>query len=198
MECVSPTAHFFIIERICTYTEICSIICKRIIYLIVCNSPSHHYIRNGMSLWEHILDFLARPYVPIRYTVIYHVFLILIPFFAAALCYLSFTDIFHNLESITRFKSLIYKVCHNIISRTNGSRNCSLSLLQQSLGISEPYVRTMRKSCNTNKIRKCLWLSLNNHSHGKVCTKFRYSKAPKFAAPDILRLNLKSTCVFKQ
>ena len=51
-----------------------------------------------------------------------------------------------------------------------------VSILDQCLSISKPYIGSMRQPRNTDKIRKALWMRILKHLNYKVCPKFRYSK----------------------
>ena len=88
-------SHFLIVKCCGSYTKISCVICKRIKYLTVCNTPCHHNIRCSMCLREHVLDSLTRPYIPVWYTVVNHILLPLRPFFAFAGCDLTLSDHFH-------------------------------------------------------------------------------------------------------
>ena len=169
-------SHFLIVKCCGSYTKISCVICKRIKYLTVCNTPCHHNIRCSMCLREHVLDSLAWPYIPVRYTMVNHILLPLRPFFTFAGCNLTLSDHFHYLKWFLWIKSLLDKIYHNIVSCTYSCWNSSFSFFNKSLCIAKPYISTMRKSCDTDKVWEILWLSIHKHLHSKVSTKLWYSK----------------------
>ena len=110
----------------------------------------------------------------------------------------SFTDTLHDGKCQAAFHPFSNKVDHNIISRTDRGGNGRRSVLNQYLGISKPYVRTMRKSRNTYQVGKIFRLGIDQHLHGKVCTKLRDPEASQPAAADILRADPQSLRSRKQ
>ena len=108
-----------------------------------------------MGLREHVLDQLAGPDIPVRNIMVFHG---LDPFVTETF---SFTDTLHDGKCQAAFHPFSNKVDHNIISRTDRSGNGRRSVLDQYLGISKPYVRTMRKSRNTYQVGKIFRLGIN-------------------------------------
>ena len=119
------------------------------------DTVGHHNVGRRMGLREHILDQLAGPDIPVRNIMIFHS---LDPFVTETF---SFTDTLHDGKCQTAFHPFSNKVDHNIISRTDRGGNGRRSVLNQYLGISKPYVRTMRKSRNTYQVGKIFRLGIN-------------------------------------
>ena len=143
------------------------------INLIPCDPPCHHNISCCMGFREHVFDLLTRPDIPVWYIMIsHHLFLFICKS-------LSFSDSFHDLKWRFLFQSLIDQIYHDIISTTDCCGNNRISILDQCLRISKPYIGSMRQSRNTDKIRKALWMRILKHLNYKVCPKFRYSKWSK-------------------
>ena len=59
---------------------------------------------------------------------------------------LALTDSLHDLEGLRFIKSLLNQVDHDIVSTTDTCIDGSLPLLNKSLGIAKPNVRTMGKT----------------------------------------------------
>ena len=145
-----------------------------------------------MSFGEHVLDLFAGPDIPFRNIMLPHSSLPLVPE------PLSFSHALHDRKCKAALHSHTDQIDHNIVSGTDRCGNGSLSFLDQSLGISQPYVRTMSKSRDPDQIRKILWLGINKHLHGKVCTKLRHTQTAKLAPSNILRSDAQSFCAGKK
>ena len=188
----SPLAHQFIRKSGCPDAEKSGIKRQGIINLAICDTPCHHYISRRMRLRKHILDLFARPDIPIRHFSLCHGLL------HFRLQSLSFPDALHNGKSKGAFHPHPDQVHHNIIPRANRRGDRRLSLLNQSLGVPQPYIRTMSQSGNPYQIRKCLGLCVNQHLHGKFRTELRNSQSAQLTAADLLRHNPKRLRIFEQ
>ena len=145
-----------------------------------------------MSLREHILDQLTGPDIPVRNSMLFHG---LDPLITKTF---SLTDTLHDRKRKATFHSFSDKVDHNIVSGTDSCGNGCLTLLDQHLGITQPYIRTMRKPCNTDQVREVFRLGVNKHLHGEICTKFRDSQTSELTSANIFRFNFQSLCTCKQ
>ena len=134
-----------------------------------------------MCLREHVLNFFTGPNIPFRYIMFSH------SCFPLITKSLSFTDGLHDSERKTALYAHTDEVDHDVISCTDCGGNRCFSLFDQGLCIAKPYVRTMRQTGNTYKVRKILWLCINQHLHRKIRTKLRHTKAAKLTAADIFR-----------
>lgn len=75
---------------------------------------------------------------------------------------LSFSHALHDRKCKAALHSHTDQIDHNIVSGTDCCGNGSLSFLDQSLGISQPHVRTMSKSRDPDQIRKYFgWVSIS-------------------------------------
>ena len=184
--------HQFIGKSCGTDTEICTVISQRLEYLEPGDSVCHHNVSCRMGFREHIFDFFAGPDIPVRNAVFFHGG---DPLISETF---SFTDALHNSKGKTTFHTLTDQVDHNIITGTDCRGNSSFSLFNQCLRISQPYIRTVGKSGNTDQIRKIFRLGIHKHLHGEISTKFWNSQTAKLAAADILRINSKSFCTGKK
>ena len=184
--------HELIIESGSSDTEICGIVGEGIIDLTVSDSPSHHNVSCSMGFGEHVFDLFAGPYVPIRHIVLFHLF------FPFRLQSFSFTHAFHDGKGLFAVHPFSDEIYHNIITGTDCSGNGRLSFLNQSLGISKPNVCTVGKSCNTHKIREMGRFRIDQHLHGKFCTKFRDAKGAKGNPTYLFRSNSKGFCAGKK
>ena len=153
--------HQLIVKGCGTDTEKCRIISQRVKYLTPCNSPCHHNVCRRMRLREHILDFFTGPHIPVRHPVIQHVFLIFRPFLAFSIGNGTFSYTLHNGKRLLTVQSFTDQICHDIVSGTDRSGNRCFSFLNQSLGITKPYVCSMGQTCDSDQIRKCLWFGIN-------------------------------------
>ena len=129
--------HFFIIKGIGSYTVICTVVSQRIKHLAVSYSPCHHNVSCGMCLWEHILDFITRPYIPVWNTVFPHN---LLPFRCKSL---TFSYLLHYCKCKLTFKSFLDKVYHNVISCTYRRRYGCLALFKKCLCVTKPYISSV-------------------------------------------------------
>ena len=186
-----PLTHQFIVKRCGTDTEKCRIISKWIKYLAPGNTPRHHNISRRMGFREHIFDFFTGPHIPVRHTVIQHILFIFRPFFTFSIGNGTFSYTLHNRKCFFTVQPFTDQIRHNIISRTDCRRNGCFSFLNQRLGISKPYVCSMRQSCDSDQIRKCLRFGIDQHLHREISTKLRDSKSSKLTATNIFRLNAK-------
>ena len=144
-----------------------------------------------MCLREHILDFITRPYIPVWNTVFPHN---LLPFRCKSL---TFSYLLHYCKCKLTFKSFLDKVYHNVISCTYRRRYGCLALFKKCLCVTKPYISSVWKPCNSYKVRKILWLSINKHLHSKICTKLWYSKCTKLTTANILRCNSKCRSILE-
>ena len=81
--------------------------------------------------------------------------------FPVGLQSLTLTDRLHDRKRKTLLKPLLDQIDHDIITRTDRSLDRRLSFLNECLGISQPYIRTMGKAGDTHKVRKVLRLCIN-------------------------------------
>ena len=186
-----PLTHDLIRECIGTDPEIGSIISQRIIDLTVSDPVSHHDIGRRMGLREHVLDLLTGPDIPVRHAMLRHILLKLRPLLTLPFCHGSLTHTLHDGKGFLTVKPLVDKICHNIVTGTDSRGNGSLSAPDQLLCVIQPYVRSMRKTGNTDQIRKCLWLGIHYHLDNEVCSKLRDTKTPYRAAANVVRLDAK-------
>ena len=145
-----------------------------------------------MCFREHILDLFTRPYIPFRYIMFSH------SCFPLITKPLTFTYSLHDGERETALYPHTDEVDHDIISCTDCSGNCCFSLFDESLCISQPYVCTMRQTCNTYKVRKILRLCINKHLHRKIRTKLRHTETAELTAADIFRFDSQCLRTCKQ
>ena len=96
-----------------------------------------------MRLREHVLDLLAGPDIPVRYIVVKHVLLPLRPLITLSFRNDTFSHILHDLKGLLRFQSHTDQIRHDIISCADCGGNGGLLLLDQSLRITKPHIRTM-------------------------------------------------------
>ena len=136
-----------------------------------------------MRLREHVLDLLTGPDIPVRNPVLRHLL------FPLRLQSLALTDRLHDRKRKTFLKSLLDQIDHDIITRTDRSLNRCLALLDERLGIPQPYIRTMGQTRDTHKVRKILRLRVNQHLHREIRTELRNPERTKLTPADILRLD---------
>ena len=103
-----------------------------------------------MGLRKHVLDLLTGPDVPVRHIVGFHLL------FPLRFQSLTFTDALHDGEGKLTLQSLIDQVDHDIITGTDGRGNGRFSFLYQCLCITQPHIRTMGQTGDTDQIRKRL------------------------------------------
>ncbi len=179
--------HHLITEIICSDTEECCIVLKRIVDLEPGNSPRHHDICRSMCLREHVLDLLTRPHVPVRYSVGCHLSLPILPFVTFALGNYSLTNLLHDVEGKSGIKSHVYQINHDIITAADSCRYSTLARLDEFLRIAQPYIGSMCQTCYSHKIWETCRLCIYKHLHGKVSSELWYTQTSKRYSVDILR-----------
>ena len=108
-----------------------------------------------MGFREHILDLLTRADIPVRHPVFLHLF------FPFRLQSFTFPDALHNGEGHSRFQTFIDQIDHNIVTGTDTGGNGSGSRFDQVLGVPQPYICTMGKSCDTDQVGEGGGIGLN-------------------------------------
>ena len=85
------------------------------------------------GLWEHVFDFKAGIYIPLRHIVFLHgVYMLL----GQLLVSLALSHYLHNLERHGGVKTLVHKVNHNAVSCSDNLGNGAYVLGNQILGVS--------------------------------------------------------------
>ena len=62
------------------------------------------------------------------------------------------------------------QICHNVVTGTYNLRNCTSSVFNKLLSVTEPNIGTMGQSRNLKQVGKCFRLSFKQHSANKVCS----------------------------
>ena len=122
---------------------------------------------------------------------IQHILFPLRPLLAFALGNDTLSGLFHDIKGFRTIQSHMDQIGHDIITRTDTGRNRSRTIFDQSLGITQPYVRTMGQAGNTDQIRKLLRLCIPEHPHGKIGTKLRDTQRSHRTAVQLLRCDPK-------
>ena len=190
--------HNLIGKCICTDTEVRSVICKWMIYLVPGNTPGHHNVRNSVSLREHVLNLLAAPDVPVRYALLLHLCLEVRPLVATAAGNDTLTNTLHDSKCIARLKSLIKKIYHYIITTTDGTGKLTFTFLNKLLSITQPNVCTMRKSSDTNQVREALRIRIDKHLHSELSSELRNTEASQWNTTHIFWFYLNRFCTLKE
>ena len=147
------------------------------IYLIPRHTKSHHNIGSCMGFRKHIFNLFTGPDIPVRNIMFPHniLFLALLTGFFIFISQKpsSLSHMFHNIKAHLRFNSFVHQINHDIITGTYSSRNGTCSFLNQRLGISKPYIRTMRQSRNTKQVSYLGRFCIHQHLNNKIRTKLR-------------------------
>ena len=130
------------------------VISQRMIHFTVGDTPCHHNIGCRMRLREHVFDLFTGPDIPVRHVICRHCL------FPLRLQPFSLPHALHDLEGKRRIKPHMDQVDHNIITTADRRRDRCLSLLDQRLGISQPYIRPVSQSGDPDQIRKMLWFGI--------------------------------------
>ena len=150
----SPLAHQLIGKAAGADAEKGRVVGEGIEDLAVGDPPRHHNVGGRVGLGEHVLDFFAGPDIPVRHPVGRH---LLLPLRFQPL---AFSDALHDGEGKSLLQSHTDQVDHDVVSGTDRRPNGSFPLLNQSLGISQPYVRAVGQSGNADQIREIFRLGV--------------------------------------
>ena len=160
-----------------SYGKVCRIIFNGLVNLVPTESERCNHIGCGMGFREHILNFHTRINIPFGNIVFTHSLEV---FFRKKFCCVTFTDNLHYFKCHARFKTFVHKISHNRVTSTDYFRNCTGSVMNKFLSVYEPYIGTVRKTCNLQKVGKGFGLCLNEHSSYESRTAFRKAECTGF------------------
>ena len=151
-----------------------------------------------MCLREHVFNLFAGPDIPIRHVMLSHILLKVRPLLTFPFCNRSFTDTFHDRKGFLTVHPIINEIRHNIITRTDCGRQCTVTSCNVILRSIKPHIRTMWQTGNTHKVREVFRFRITKHLHNKFRTKLRHTKASQIQSHQIIRRNTKCRCIVKQ
>ena len=93
----------------------------------------------------------------------------------------------HNFKRHIGVQTFLNQINHNTVTGTDYFRDGTGAIFNQFLGISQPYIRTMRQSGYLQKVRKSLWLRVNEHLPDKIGSHFRQRQRTGVAGDFLLR-----------
>ena len=163
-----------------------------IINLIPGKADRRHNVCGGVGLREHVLNLLTGPDIPIGHTVLYHSGL------PIRLKSLTLSYRLHDIEGELTLKTVGDKIKHDTVTRTHNLGNGAGACLNKLLCITEPYVSTVGKTRNLEKVGKILRLRLKENLLKESGTKLGNTEGSKLASANIRRRDAKRLCRLKE
>ena len=138
-----------------------------------------------MRFWEHIFDFQTAVNVPLRNIVILQH---LDALRRKGLGRFALTGILHDLERLFRLNALVQQIGHDAVTGPDDIRNGAGAVVDEILGVAQPYVRSVGQTGNLQKVAELLGLGIQQHLDGKARAHFRNSQTAGLAV-DFFRRN---------
>ena len=153
--------------------EVGGIVGQRLIDLEPRDAEGHHNIGDGMGSREEVADLEAGVDEPLRHMCGVKLGAVIRAAFFEAL---AFTDIFHDFEGCQGLHAMLDEVVHDVVSGRDRILQFDDAVLDEVLGIVQPYVSAVGEAGNTDQLREILRARVFEHAADEGRPVFRQAE----------------------